>query len=126
LAIGKAPPTLRVKLPAEPSELESTGAPYQQDVRPAVWNRQPRLTPRERATAQAAITAFQPGAAAPTQPVSAPVIAPAATVAESQKLLAREGYFIGRTDGADSPAYRAAVAGYLHDHPQAQRPLIAP
>jgi localization factor PodJL len=85
-----------------------------------------RLTPRERAAALGAVGAFQPGAAAPVQPVSAPVAPPAATVAESQRLLAREGYFIGRTDGADSPAYRSAVADYLRDHPQAQRSLVTP
>jgi localization factor PodJL len=84
-----------------------------------------KLTPKERAMAAASVSAFQPGPAAPA-PIGAPLVPPAATLAESQKLLAREGYFIGATDGTDSPAYRAAAASYLHDHPQAQRLVLTP
>jgi hypothetical protein len=43
------------------------------------------------------------------------VLPPAGTVAETQRMLAREGYFVGRTDGADSEAYRSAVAAYGRD-----------
>jgi hypothetical protein len=87
---------------------------------------EPKLTARELASAAAAARSFQPGRTAAAAAASAPVVSPAATVADSQKLLAREGYFIGQTDGSDSPAYRTAVADYLRDHPQARRVVLAP
>jgi localization factor PodJL len=85
-----------------------------------------RLTAKERALAGAAIHSFQPGQVVAPAAIYAPVVAPAATVAESQRLLAREGYFIGPADGGDSPAYRMAAATYLRDHPQAERLVLAP
>jgi TPR repeat protein len=43
------------------------------------------------------------------------VIAPATTIAETQALLARQGYYKGPIDGAASPAFRAAADAYLRD-----------
>ncbi|WP_165843872.1 tetratricopeptide repeat protein [Phenylobacterium kunshanense] len=43
------------------------------------------------------------------------VIAPATTVAETQALLARHGYYAGPMDGVASPAFRAAADAYLRD-----------
>lgn len=83
-----------------------------------------RLTRHERAAATAQAGGFAPGRTAPRTVI--PVVPPAETVAQSQQMLAREGYFIGATDGTDSDGYRAAVAAYLGDHPQARRPAIAP
>ena len=85
-----------------------------------------RLTATERARAAAAILRFRPGRVEGMAETAPPVLPSAATVAESQQLLAREGYFIGPTDGSDSPAYRTAAATYLRDHPQAQRVVLSP
>jgi len=46
------------------------------------------------------------------------VISPATTIAETQQLLSRAGYYLGPTDGADSPAFRTAAQTYLRDHPK--------
>jgi len=83
-----------------------------------------RLTRQERAAAREEVRSFTPGRAEPR--LAVPVAPPAETVAQSQQMLAREGYFIGATDGSDSDAYRAAVAAYLEDHPQARPALPAP
>ncbi|MBL8773197.1 MAG: sel1 repeat family protein [Phenylobacterium sp.] len=72
-----------------------------------------RLRPAERAGLDREVQAFRPG----TDPAAdaAPVIAPATTVAETQALLARQGYYLGPVDGVASPAFRAASAAYLRD-----------
>ncbi|MBL8553320.1 MAG: SEL1-like repeat protein [Phenylobacterium sp.] len=74
-----------------------------------------RLTAGERAGLDRDVGAFQPGA-----PMldTADVIAPATTIAETQALLARQGYYVGPLDGAASPAFRQASAAYLRDHPR--------
>jgi localization factor PodJL len=74
-----------------------------------------RLAPGERAGLDQAAAAFQPGAAQP--PDLAVVIPPATTLADTQALLARRGYYVGAIDGMTSPALRAATAAYLRDHP---------
>lgn len=74
-----------------------------------------RLTPGERASLDREVRNFEPGAA-PTSD-GGHVIAPATTVAETQALLARRGYYVGPLDGVVSPAFRAAAAAYLRDHP---------
>lgn len=78
-----------------------------------------RLAPTERASLDRAVAAFEPGPAAP--PDDAPVIAPATTVAETQALLARQGYYVGPIDGLASPALSGAARAYLADQ-QSDRP----
>ncbi len=46
-----------------------------------------------------------------------PLIPPATTVAGTQALLARGGYYVGPMDGAASPALKAAAEAYLKDNP---------
>lgn len=76
-----------------------------------------RLSPREMASAERVAMTFRPGAE-----VEETVLVPgAATVAESQKKLARLGFYIGPTDGQDTPAYRQAVEAYR----RSQSPSIA-
>lgn len=72
-----------------------------------------RLSPAERATADRSVAQYRPeaGSAGPPPPVAPP----AATVSDSQALLARRGYYLGPADGQDSAAYRAAVEAYLKD-----------
>jgi localization factor PodJL len=77
-----------------------------------------RLSARELANADRLVGGFRPGAAAPEETV---LIAGAATVAEAQKKLARLGFYIGPTDGQDSPAYRQAVEAYR----KSQSPTVA-
>ncbi|MBX3482261.1 hypothetical protein [Phenylobacterium sp.] len=74
-----------------------------------------RLTGAERAGLDRDVVAFQPGA--PVLDTSG-VIAPATTIAETQALLARQGYYVGPIDGVASPAFRQASTAYLRDHPQ--------
>lgn len=75
-----------------------------------------KLSPREVASADRIAQGFAPGVAVPDE---APLIPGAGTVAESQRKLARLGYYIGPTDGQDAPAYRQAVEAYRRDQ-QAQ------
>lgn len=76
-----------------------------------------RVSPGERAMLEGKAAAFQPGGATEFDP--AVIVPPAETVAETQTLLARQGYFVGPVDGVVSPAFRTAVAAYLRDHPGA-------
>ncbi|MDZ4372039.1 MAG: tetratricopeptide repeat protein, partial [Phenylobacterium sp.] len=75
-----------------------------------------RLAPAERADLDGEVAAFQPGAISPDR--QALVVSPAATIAESQALLARRGYFLGAIDGVSSPGYATAVAAWRKDHPE--------
>jgi localization factor PodJL len=77
-----------------------------------------RLTAAERASLDRDAGSFQPGAAEAPPPDLAQVIAPATTIAETQALLARQGYYVGPIDGVATPAFRQASAAYLSDHPQ--------
>jgi peptidoglycan hydrolase-like protein with peptidoglycan-binding domain len=52
---------------------------------------------------------------------SARNVSPATTLAETQALLARQGYYVGPVDGVTSPQFRAAAQAYLRDHPEAAR-----
>lgn len=76
-----------------------------------------KLSPREMASAERMAVNFRPGA----ELEEAVLVPGAATVAESQKKLARLGFYIGPTDGQDTPAYRAAVEAYR----RSQSPSIA-
>lgn len=76
-----------------------------------------RLSPKELALAERAAGRFRPGSEAAEEETV--LVAGAATVAESQKKLARLGYYIGPTDGQDSPAYRAAVEAFRRDEARA-------
>jgi localization factor PodJL len=68
-----------------------------------------RLSSIEVAGAERLAASFRPGA----HEVEEAVLAPgASTIAESQKKLARLGFYIGPTDGRDTPAYRQAVEAY--------------
>lgn len=69
----------------------------------------------ERGDVERAARGFTPGAASTTD--AGPVIPPATTVAETQAMLARAGYYVGPVDGASSPILVAAAAAYAHDHP---------
>jgi localization factor PodJL len=80
-----------------------------------------RLTPKELAAADQAVARFRPGQDLGETPE---VVAPAATLAESQMMLARLGYYIGPTDGTETPEFKAAVAAYRRDHP-AGGPVVA-
>jgi localization factor PodJL len=73
-----------------------------------------RLAPAERAVLDREAAAFRPGLAdsAPTL-----IIPPATTLAETQALLARQGYYVGPIDGLTSVTLRAAAQAYLRDHP---------
>ena len=77
-----------------------------------------RLSGSERAGLDRDAAAFQPG----SQPLRDPdlMIPPATTLAETQALLARQGYYVGPIDGVASPQFRAAAAAYIRDHPQVE------
>ena len=80
-----------------------------------------RLTPAERGGLDHDVSDYRPGQAAPGD--VALVIPPAQTLAETQALLARKGYYLGPVDGVASPALRSAAAAYLRAHPEmAERP----
>ena len=74
-----------------------------------------RLKAGERSGLDREVSGFQPGAPAPAD--LAAVIPPAVTLAETQALLARKGYYLGPVDGVASPAFRSAATAYLRDHP---------
>ncbi|WP_293898895.1 tetratricopeptide repeat protein [Phenylobacterium sp.] len=74
-----------------------------------------RLRPAERSALDRDASGYQPGASPPTE--LAMVIPPAATLSETQALLARKGYYVGPVDGVSSAALTTAAAAYLHDHP---------
>lgn len=75
-----------------------------------------RLSVRERADLDRESSAYQPA------PVSTPdpgiVVPPATTLAETQVLLSRQGYYVGPVDGQPTPQLKAAAQAYLRDHPQ--------
>ena len=73
------------------------------------------IKPGERAGLAREAAAFQPGAATPADPVI--LIPPATTLAETQALLSRQGYYLGPIDGAPNPNLEAATAAYARDHP---------
>lgn len=68
-----------------------------------------RLSTREMAAVGRIASRFVAGAGEPEEAVLVPGTV---TIAEAQKKLARLGYYIGPTDGQDSPAYRRAVEAY--------------
>lgn len=80
-----------------------------------------RLSAKELASVDRLVGGFRPGADAAEETV---LVAGAATVAESQKKLARLGFYIGPTDGQDTPAYRRAVEAYRKSR-QAQPATVA-
>lgn len=77
-----------------------------------------RLSGNERAGLDRDAAAFAPGSQALRDPDL--LIPPATTLAETQALLARQGYYVGPIDGVASPQFRAAAAAYLRDHPQVE------
>lgn len=79
-----------------------------------------RFSLAERAGLDRAAAAYRPGA---PRAEPDPIVPPATTLAETQVLLARQGYYVGPVDGANSPQLKAAAAAWLRDHPGAdQRP----
>ena len=82
-----------------------------------------RLAGGERAELDREAAGFQPGAA--SDPDLIEVIPPATTLAETQTLLARQGYYVGPVDGVPSPALRAAAQAYLQDR-AAETPAPTP
>lgn len=82
-----------------------------------------RLSAAERAGLDRDTGAFQPGPAPAAARDPDPLVPPATTLAETQTLLARQGYYVGPADGVVTPQLRAAAAAYLRDHPElARRP----
>ena len=82
-----------------------------------------RLSAAERAGLDRDSIAFQPGPVPPAPLDPDPIVPPATTLAETQTLLARQGYYVGPADGVVTPQLRAAAAAYLRDHPElARRP----
>lgn len=68
--------------------------------------------------------AAKAGDAAAAAKVSSPAVAPAPpsasdgpSIAETQRYLAQQGYYIGPIDGVTSPALSAAAKDYVRDHP---------
>ena len=82
------------------------------------------LKPAERGALDRAAAAFQPGATASIDLTI--LIPPATTLAETQALLVRQGYYLGPIDGLATPALRSAVAAYQRDHPKAQAKAANP
>ena len=72
-----------------------------------------RLKPTERAGLDREAASFQPGAGSAAEPAA--LVPPATTLAETQALLARQGYYVGPIDGLSTPALKAAAAAYLRD-----------
>jgi len=78
-----------------------------------------RLAGAERAGLDREAADFRPGPAlARTVDL---IVPPATTLAETQALLARQGYYVGPVDGVASPQFRTAAHAYLRDHPEAAR-----
>lgn len=75
-----------------------------------------RLQPAERSGLDRDAAGFQPNTPAASD--LATLVPPAETLAETQVLLARRGYYVGPVDGVATPALRTAAAAYLRDHPQ--------
>lgn len=75
-----------------------------------------RLAPAERSGLDHDVAGFQPATPAPVDLVT--LIPPADTLAETQALLARKGYYVGPADGVATPALRTAAEAYLRDHPE--------
>lgn len=75
-----------------------------------------RLPPAERAALDREAAGYRP-AAARAEPD--PIVPPATTLAETQALLARRGYYVGPVDGVNSAQLKAAAAAWLRDHPGA-------
>ena len=82
------------------------------------------LKPAERSAIDRAAVAFQPGTKASIDLTI--IIPPATTLAETQALLVRQGYYLGPIDGLATPALRSAVAAYQRDHPKAQAKAATP
>lgn len=68
----------------------------------------------ERTALDRSAAGFEPGADRGDE-LTTLVIAPATTIAETQTLLARRGYYVGPIDGVASPAFRSAADAYLRD-----------
>ena len=75
-----------------------------------------RLQPAERSGLDHDAAGFQPNT--PAAADLATLIPPAETLAATQALLARKGYYVGPIDGVATPALRTAAAAYLRDHPK--------
>lgn len=81
---------------------------------------EPRLANGERAELDREAARFQPGALTTADPGD--VLPPATTLAETQTLLARQGYYVGPVDGVPSSALKAATRAYLRDRASATAP----
>jgi localization factor PodJL len=78
-----------------------------------------RLADAERAGLNREAADYRPGPAVARS--LDPIIPPATTLAETQALLARQGYYVGPVDGVASPQLSAAAQAYLRDHPETAR-----
>lgn len=78
----------------------------------------PDLAGAERSEIDRGAADYRPGLPEPVAEI-VQLIPPAETLAETQALLARKGYYVGPVDGVVSSALHTAVAAYLRDHPHA-------
>lgn len=79
------------------------------------------------ALAKLAPAAAKPAPAATAAPASAATAAlrPSINVQQTQKVLARLGYYDGPADGYSNPAYRMALAAYQRDLSPGPRPYVS-
>lgn len=77
-----------------------------------------RFTPAERAALDREVADYRPGPS--LGPADDLIVPPAETLAETQALLDRQGYYVGPLDGLASPAFRAAARAYRRDHAEAR------
>jgi peptidoglycan hydrolase-like protein with peptidoglycan-binding domain len=77
---------------------------------------------REALASLGAATASPAEAAAPAAAPSIPAAAPSINVKQTQRVLARLGYYHGPADGYANVAYRTALAAYQRDLAAGPRP----
>jgi len=80
-----------------------------------------RLAAAERAGLDREAADYRPGPGPALARNAELIVPPATTLAETQALLARQGYYVGPVDGVASPQFRAAAQAWLRDHPEAAR-----
>lgn len=95
------------------------------DARSRMNDLAPRLSDAERLKLDQEANRFRPLGDATFSDADL-IIAPASTLLETQRLLARKGYYVGELDGRPNLAFLKAASTYLRAHPQAARPIDLP
>jgi localization factor PodJL len=85
----------------------------------------PRVSEAERGRLDHAALAFHPLSDVTLSDEDL-IIAPAGNLLETQRLLARKGYYVGELDGHPNLAFLRAATAYLTAHPQTQRAIDLP